>query len=527
MSFNKKLISAAVLSAVSAGAAQAAYLSEDGTGQVLLYPYYTVRGGTDTLITLVNSTSRAKAVKVRFLEGMNSKEVLDFNLYLSKHDVWTAAVTVDSSGNPVLDVFDKTCTAPIRVSGINGEHQEPFRSALLGESGKVNGVTVTAPGTVDRAKEGYIEIIEMGDIRPPTLGTVLTSSTDASKTVGFEAAVTHVNGVPKDCGAVELGWNTTGVFGTTSDFDTYSGGLFGAGTLINVGDGTDYSYDPVALKAFSIYTRPLTHSRPGTESPSLGDSPNTNSAILVETNGPIPGVTPVSDNWTNGSSLTSGAGGASGTSAAAVSAVLMRAAVMNEYVIEPAIHAGTDWVVGFPTRRFHINDQQTARVLSSDFWPFRKAFLEDVAGLCEKIDIAYYDQEERSVTSGIDVSPSSNTFHQLCWEVNVVTFKSSDVLKSTNKYDLTNIAYNAGWATLTFDIAAIDDLGNATSYTGEASPNSEHYMIADSGNTYYGLPTIGFAVEKYVNGVQAGVLSNYGGAFIHKYVNGLRFRGVS
>ena len=89
MSFNKKLISVAVLSAVSAGTAQAAALSQDGTGQVLLYPYYTTRGGTDTLITVVNSTNRAKAVKVRFLEGMNSKEVLDFNLYLSKHDVWT------------------------------------------------------------------------------------------------------------------------------------------------------------------------------------------------------------------------------------------------------------------------------------------------------------------------------------------------------------------------------------------------------------------------------------------------------
>ena len=41
---------------------------------------------------MVNSTSSAKSVKVRFLEGKDSREVLDFNLFLSKYDVWTAAV---------------------------------------------------------------------------------------------------------------------------------------------------------------------------------------------------------------------------------------------------------------------------------------------------------------------------------------------------------------------------------------------------------------------------------------------------
>ena len=42
----------------------------------------------------------AKAVKVRFLEGKNSREVLDFNLYLSAKDVWTAAIipTTDGAG---------------------------------------------------------------------------------------------------------------------------------------------------------------------------------------------------------------------------------------------------------------------------------------------------------------------------------------------------------------------------------------------------------------------------------------------
>jgi hypothetical protein len=37
------------------------------------------------------------------------------------------------------------------------------------------------------------------------------------------------------------------------------------------------------------------------------------------------------------------------------------------------------------------------------------------------------------------------------------------------------------------------------------------------GPAYIGLPVTGFAVEKYVNGNVGGVLSNYGGSFIHKY----------
>ena len=75
-----------------ASLANAVELNPDGLGQVLIYPYYTVNGNNVTLISVVNTTSSAKVVKVRFLEGYNSQEVLDFNLFLSRFDVWTANV---------------------------------------------------------------------------------------------------------------------------------------------------------------------------------------------------------------------------------------------------------------------------------------------------------------------------------------------------------------------------------------------------------------------------------------------------
>ena len=77
----KTLVAAfAGLSAAGAvGVAEAVYLNPDGLGQVLIYPYYTVRTKAavapfDTYLSVVNTTNSAKAVKVRFLEGKNSKE---------------------------------------------------------------------------------------------------------------------------------------------------------------------------------------------------------------------------------------------------------------------------------------------------------------------------------------------------------------------------------------------------------------------------------------------------------------------
>ena len=65
----------------------------------------------NSLLSVVNSTASAKAVKVRFLEGRNSREVLDFNLYLSAKDVWTAAIIPTLLGAGIF-TDDKSCTNP-------------------------------------------------------------------------------------------------------------------------------------------------------------------------------------------------------------------------------------------------------------------------------------------------------------------------------------------------------------------------------------------------------------------------------
>ena len=78
--FNKKSLCVAIAATGLLGAggvAQAVNLSEDGTGNVLVYPYYTVRttaagNAYNTYINFTNTTASTKAVKVRFREGQET-----------------------------------------------------------------------------------------------------------------------------------------------------------------------------------------------------------------------------------------------------------------------------------------------------------------------------------------------------------------------------------------------------------------------------------------------------------------------
>ncbi len=171
---NRKNLTCAVLAGLAgvaglAGTAQAVNLNPDGLGQVLLYPYYTANGGNQTILSVVNTTDNAKAVKVRFLEGFNSREVLDFNLYMSHHDVWVAAIDyfvapgASQVATPHLIIPDSSCTVPYLYQfgidlGYDGGRQPFLDLAYTGlfEDG--------GPTHIQRAAEGHFEMIEMGTL---------------------------------------------------------------------------------------------------------------------------------------------------------------------------------------------------------------------------------------------------------------------------------------------------------------------------------------------------------------------------
>ena len=187
--FKRKSLYLALVAAVSSvgianTASAAVNVNSNGLGQVLIYPYYTTRAGMETYMSVVNTTNSAKAVKVRFTEGKNSREVLDFNLYLSPNDMWTAAVVNTATGAKVITA-DKSCTAPaIPANGKDFVNFAYNGTALEGiqQSGG-DGETQS----LDRTREGYFEIIEMGTIT----------------NTAIIAAVTHVSGVPANCAVVQ------------------------------------------------------------------------------------------------------------------------------------------------------------------------------------------------------------------------------------------------------------------------------------------------------------------------------------
>ncbi len=137
-----------------------------GIGDVLLFPYYTVENGYNTLVHLVNTDKeRTIMAKVRFREHKNSQDVLDFTVILSPNDVFTGYVKEDG-GKLVFDKTDNTCTAP-QGEDSNGypDIQGDIKFKKL--AGQVGGTTVGLPTT------GHIEVITMGAIKNKNVSNIV------------------------------------------------------------------------------------------------------------------------------------------------------------------------------------------------------------------------------------------------------------------------------------------------------------------------------------------------------------------
>jgi len=467
--FKKKSLCAALagIGALgAAGAAQAVNLNPDGLGQVLIYPYYTTRtdahgNAFNSLLSVVNSTASVKAVKVRFLEGKNSREVLDFNLFLSPKDVWTAGVVPMGDGAGIV-TNDVSCTIPAIPAG--GKAFVNFAYTADG-----------ADSTLDRTREGYVEIIEMA------------SFADDSDTA---ANVTHVSGVPPGCAKQTDALAASEALPPGLPDTDNRQGLFGGMTLINVDAGSDYTADAVALDNFSdvaLYTNA------GSIQPDLTRASPATSVVFA-----------------NGFVYTSFWDPAT---ADPVSAVLMHDHVMNEFVLDSLTNSGTDWVVTMPTKRFYVSNGTGAppRLFQRNF--------NKTAGACDDVDLAIYDREENTTSTPLDFSPPPPTLsNAICWEANVITFNNSNVLGSTNSANVPTTFEN-GWLDVGFFPASVS--GGVHTLPNNDTIVTDIFAFFNEGPaTYVGLPVIGFAVQSFANGaINVGgvdTLSNYGGNFVQK-----------
>ena len=89
----------AVARAGIADAAAVAPVQNGGVGHIMFTPYFSTANGNTTLLSIVNTDKTyGKAVKVRFRGAANSDDILDFQVFLSPGDVWTASVSAGEDG---------------------------------------------------------------------------------------------------------------------------------------------------------------------------------------------------------------------------------------------------------------------------------------------------------------------------------------------------------------------------------------------------------------------------------------------
>ncbi len=133
------------------GAATSLELNPHGVGHLLVVPYFNTQGGNATLLNITNASPVDKAIKIRFRGAGNGDELLSFQVFLFRHDMWSANISAGADGLPVITTTDRSCTLPAVVNGTQ------FRTTRLNPA-------LTGDALANQAREGYIEIITMGDI---------------------------------------------------------------------------------------------------------------------------------------------------------------------------------------------------------------------------------------------------------------------------------------------------------------------------------------------------------------------------
>lgn len=475
--------------------AQAVHVNPDGTGQVLVFPYFIGKGNYLTNINIVNSTDKTKAVKIRFREARNSNDVLDFNIYMSPEDVWTGAVkqgfNADGKAVGALSTTDRTCTLPSLASCEKDKCEVtiPF-----------SGFGIYKDVTQEDTKEGYIEVIEMGVVEDPVV----------------QKGVKHVNGVPNNCKAVEDAWRngvfTQGEGAAAKGMSAPTGGLFGSSAVINIEKGAAFAVDPVAIDNYSTRAQHyLSDDEDNFLLPSLASGDVKTSSIMVK-NASGQGEMVVTE-WNeqkdacleDGDPLTPRCG----TNPYPIAHALLAPHLMNEYFVDPSngYDGHTDWVVTFPMKKHGIHKDVAANFEN---------------GIFDREETkAVFNKGSGKPNTGFGFSPvkpgkkpESSVFSR---EVNVITFKTTDpayddkrtVLSSYASQSISVGPFVHGWARLGFtnnDLKA----GFKSAKAYGANPGT---YTADS-NLYKGVPAIGAA---FIEGnISANPNARFGDALPHK-----------
>lgn len=459
------------LAAAFALPTQAMYLNPQGTGQVLLFPYYTVNSNQSTLITLVNTTNVAKMLKVKFREGYNGREVLDFNLFVGPNDSWTSTLFALQPGEGAsVMTRDETCTAPDKPNWAapfpGGGYQQPFLPFAYTEANSDSG-----PTSITRTREGLVEIVELAELAGSLAGAL-------------------TNQDPPNCLPLQT------IDPSSPDLRPPGGGVYGNFAIVDVADGTLFGGNAAAIDDFSQI--PLV-----SDTASLVDWLGAGNSRPGEVDAQVP----VDGGYTTLTYANAGAPQFGGPNA--VSALIMADSVFGTMSREASVGSHTEWVLTSPTKFFYTDNQRLGVSLGAPgaVPPFGQTFGEDGVGAsCVGYAPSGFDREGRPVRFARDPSPGGRLpQHALCYTTNVVHFSELPADGATPLLGsrLGSKVWNPTPATETANVRLL--LGVWPEF---AVRNTLPAGLR--GPALRGLPVIGFEAVRYINGnVSPGVLANY------------------
>lgn len=490
-------IAAITVASLQALTVQAAFLSPDGRGQALIYPYYTVRsaGGNsfNTYVSVVNHSADDKGLRVRVRESRNGREVASINLYLGRNDVWAAAIVPTESGGRLV-TRDLSCTDPPLAPLAS----EPGVFALDFSNTQYSGANSDGAGDgLDRTREGYIEILEM---------STLVGQASAGMNHGIPPPA------PRNCETVRPP--------SPVDIGAPSGGISGTLTLINVANGADFAANADALSELS---RRSFHRAPSDGYASF-DAAEIDPISVAVVNGSI-----YRSVWSSGID--------------AVSAALMRLDGQTEYVLDGSTRSQTDLVVTFPTRYSRVGPSSAAVPFTrGGSWSEHCSTNSEApqAGTGEALDIWFGDRAQRG-TFLADVPPEGPLYgpRRICASAAIIPVGPGDpasleFLTGSISGGLSirgvPVASNMenGWLFLRPTTAArtppsMQSLRSSTRIdigTGE---------VFTGPHTYFGLPMTGLMLRTFRNGTllcaQGACQGNYGSALPIKFVRSIASGG--
>lgn len=555
---------AADLLKIGTSNAQSFRLAEGGTGHNLIVPYFNAQNGNMTVLHLVNTdTVKGKAVKVRFRGAANSDDLLDFQVYLSPQDVWTAAVTQGADGRLQLQSSDNTCTVPaLRSRAVVAG--EDFDSVPVKEAGKLgffNSSTgrlnpkLSAEQKANGTREGYVEIFNMADIteqawygaggnqRSALYQTIKhnTSGVAACDTAVLEAVAVETNfkneddiaaaGLNAPTGQLMADWYIQNIAQST----TYSGaattltavtGAAGAG-IAATGNFVLFPQSPAPAvtdeTVNNVTADPLFRSA-GTSADIIGTTKTAAGAVsgLTATTAPVirAGYYDLPDMSTPYLTPLVGSAADAEAQAQALTRALAVDAVINQYANDTSVSGKTDWVFSMPTRRYSVAlDYKGADTTN----PAVAVFSRNINGAAAGADSFFHSGNSVVTAARADARICVNAVGQAFFgreeesRRNGAVLSPGEVEQARFCGETSVLSFRDANASVLGASVARQDTGVSAFTRGWASI-SVYNNTASPVSTAAGLPILGHAFLKLTNpAVSAGQAGTYGITWPHRY----------